>query len=61
VKFGVVSKAPETFGYQTLEGWPRTDGGWKLKVQSNKFFKELQDLFMRPGQMASPTLIRSAN
>jgi hypothetical protein len=28
VKFGVIPKAPETFGYQTLDSWPRTD--WRL-------------------------------
>jgi len=27
VKFGVIPKAPETFGYQTLDGRPRTDRG----------------------------------
>ncbi|KAF8489356.1 hypothetical protein F5888DRAFT_1746901 [Russula emetica] len=31
VQFGVIPKAPETFGYQTLDGWPRTDGGWECQ------------------------------
>jgi hypothetical protein len=33
VKFRVVPKASETFGYQTLDGWPRTDGGWEGQEQ----------------------------
>jgi hypothetical protein len=43
VEFGVIPKALETFGYQTLDGWPRTDGGWEC--QGQQVLQELQDLF----------------
>jgi hypothetical protein len=43
VKSGVVPKAPETVGYQTLDGWPRTDGGWG--DQEQQVLQGAQDLF----------------